>query len=107
MKKIAIIIDVAIPGDKKIIDKEQEKTEKHQNLKREIQRLWNLKKIDVIPVVLGVLGSVTNNFEKYVDKIGIEIDLHTNCFAILRFQGYKLLTSCLAISKILILRALS
>ena len=52
MEKTAIIIDVAIPEDKRIIDKEKEKTEKYQNLKREIQRLWNLKKIDVIPVIL-------------------------------------------------------
>ena len=53
MDKTAIIIDVAVPGDKKIIDKEKEEIQKQQNLKREIQRLWNLKKIDVIPVVLG------------------------------------------------------
>ena len=61
-------------GDKRIIDKEKEKIEKYQNLEREILRLWNLKKIDVIPVVLGDLGSVTKNFKKYVDKIGIKVD---------------------------------
>ena len=77
IEKKAIMIDVAIPGDKRIIDKEKEKIEKYQNLKREIQRLWNLKEIDVILVVLGALGSVTKNFEKYVDKIEIKIDLHT------------------------------
>ena len=76
-EKAAIIIDVAIPGDKRIIEKEKEEIEKYQNLKKEIQRLWNLKKIDVITVVLWVLESVTKNFEKYVDKIGIKIDLHT------------------------------
>ena len=75
-EKRAILIDIAIPGDKIIIDKEKEKIEKYQNVKREIQRLWNLKKIDVIPVVLGALGSFTKNFEKYLDKIGIKIDLH-------------------------------
>ena len=64
MEKTAIVTDVAIPVDKRIIDKETEKIEKHQNLKREIQRLWNLKKIDVIPMVLGLLGSVTKKFEK-------------------------------------------
>ena len=31
----------------------------------------------MIPVVLRALGSVTKNFEKYVDKIGIKLDLHT------------------------------
>ena len=77
MEKTAIIIDVAIPGDKKTIDKEKKKIEKYQNLKREIQRFWNLKKIDVIPVVLGALGSVTKNLGKYVDKIGIKTDLLT------------------------------
>ena len=61
-------------GDKRIIDKEKEKIEKYQILEREILRLWNLKKIDVIPVVLGDLGSVTKNFKKYVDKIGIKVD---------------------------------
>ena len=53
MEKTPIIIDMALPGDKKIFDKEKKKIEKYPNLKREIQRLWNLKKIDVIPVVLG------------------------------------------------------
>ena len=64
MEKTATIIDLALPGDRRIIYIEKEKTEKYQNLKREIQRLWNLKKIDVIPVVLGALGSVTKNFGK-------------------------------------------
>ena len=31
----------------------------------------------MIPAVLGALGSVTKNFEKYVGEIGIKIDLHT------------------------------
>ena len=34
MEKRAIITDVAIPGDKRIIDKEKEKIGKYQNLKR-------------------------------------------------------------------------
>ena len=31
----------------------------------------------MIPVVLGALGSVTKNFEKHVDEIGIKVYLHT------------------------------
>ena len=37
MEETSIIIDVAIPGDKRITDKKKEKIEKYQNLKREIQ----------------------------------------------------------------------
>ena len=77
MEKTAIIIGVAVPGDKQIIHKEKDKIEKYQNLKREIQWLWNLKEIDVILFILGTLGSITKNFEKYPDNIGIKIDLHT------------------------------
>ena len=72
MEKTAIVTDAAIPGDKRIIDKETEKIEKYQNLKREIQRLWYLKKIDVTPVVLGPLGSVTKNFEKMQRRYGLK-----------------------------------
>ena len=32
MEKTSIIIDVEIPGDKRIIDKEKKKIEKYQNL---------------------------------------------------------------------------
>ena len=46
MEKTAIIIDIAIPGDKTIIGKENEKIEKYQNIKREILRLLHLTKID-------------------------------------------------------------
>ena len=71
------IIDLAIPGEKRIIDKEKDKTEMYWNLNIEILRLWNLKKIDVIPVVLGTPRSATKNFEKHVDKIGIILYLLT------------------------------
>ena len=71
------IIDLAIPGEKRIINKEKDKTEIYWNLKREILRLWNLKKIDVIPVALEAPRSATKNFEKYVDKMGIILYLLT------------------------------
>ena len=37
--KSCVIIDVAIPGDCRIHEKEIEKVEKYQNLKRELKRL--------------------------------------------------------------------
>ena len=37
----------------------------------------NFSKIDVISVVFVAHRNVIKNFEKYVDKIGIKIDLHT------------------------------
>ena len=53
--RTATIIDVAVPADKNIRDKEVEKVQKYQDLRIEIQKLWNVKAV-VIPVVVGALG---------------------------------------------------
>ena len=47
-----IIIDVAIPGDCRIREKEIKKIEKSQNLKKELKRFWFLKKVEVQKSVL-------------------------------------------------------
>ena len=43
-KKETMIIDVAIPGDTRVCDKERQKIEKCSLLKDEIARLWQMKK---------------------------------------------------------------
>ena len=71
----AIIIDIAVPADVNVEDKEKEKIEKYQDLKREIKRLWKLKKAKVIPVVIGSLGCVTKKFDKWIERLEIDINL--------------------------------
>ena len=46
-----MIIDVGIPGETRICDKEQEKIEKYSLLTDEIVRLWQMKKVVVIAIV--------------------------------------------------------
>ena len=41
-EKKCAIIDIAVPADKRIGEKENEKVEKYQDLKREIARMWNM-----------------------------------------------------------------
>ena len=67
--KSCVIIDVAIPGDCRIREKEIEKTEKYQNLKRELKRLWSLKKVEVVPVVVGALGCISKGFSGWMDTL--------------------------------------
>ena len=73
VKKETIIIDVAIPGDTKVCDKEREKIRKYSLLEDEIVRLWQMKKVVVIPIVVEALGTITTKFEKYIESLGIEI----------------------------------
>lgn len=75
--KTAVIIDVACPGDNRILAKEKDKIEAYDLLKYEIQRLWGLRSVVIVPIVIGALGSVTVNFEKWIEKIGIEISTYS------------------------------
>jgi hypothetical protein len=60
--------DVAISGDRNLIRKEAEKILKYEDLTIEIQRMWNVK-TKVIPVIIGVTGTISISFRKYVSNI--------------------------------------
>jgi hypothetical protein len=59
---IRLLIDVAIPSDKNVIQKEAEKKLKYKNLSIEIQRMWNMKCF-VIPVIIGATGIVSKSYK--------------------------------------------
>ena len=67
------IIDIAIPGDIRVSEKEKEKIERYQELKTEIKRMWNIRSIKVTPVVVGALGSISKKLKKCIDKLGVVI----------------------------------
>ena len=69
-KKTCNIIDIAVPVDEGIVEKEKEKVEKYQDLRREVVRLWNVK-AKVAPIVVGALSAVTPNLSKHLDAIGV------------------------------------
>jgi hypothetical protein len=69
--KTCLLIDVTIPSDKNVIQKEDEKILKYKNLSIEIQRMWNMK-CCVIPVIIGATGivskSLNNILKQYQDN---------------------------------------
>ena len=69
--RASIIVEIAIPGDSRIDEKELEKIEKYHDLKLEIRRMWDTKNVDVMPVVVGALGSVAKKLGKWIEKLGI------------------------------------
>jgi len=71
--KKTLIICIASSGDRDIGEKENEKLEKHQDLKREIMKLWNLRRVEAVPVVVGALGSVSKKIGQYLEQIVIDI----------------------------------
>jgi hypothetical protein len=63
-----MLIDVAVPEDRNVIQKGAEKILKYKDLTIETQRMWNVK-TGVIPVIIGATGTVSKSFRKYVSTI--------------------------------------
>jgi len=61
--KRALLIDIAVPADARVAEKEQEKMDRYQDLAREQKWLWKVE-TKVIPLVVGALGTVTKGLEK-------------------------------------------
>ena len=64
------IIDSAVAGDCRMEEKVKDKTEKYQELGRELQRVWNVK-VKIIPLVVGSLGAMPKQFGNRLKQLGI------------------------------------
>ena len=67
-----LLMDPACPFDTRIEGKEEEKCTNYSELKYEIEKIWKMRKVEVIPVLIGALGTVTKHFEKWIEKLDLE-----------------------------------
>ena len=63
-----MLIDVAIPGDKNVIEKEAKKILKYKDLITEIQRMWEVKAW-VIQVIAGAIGTISKSLKQYLSNV--------------------------------------
>jgi len=68
IEKTCTLIDVAIPVDTNVVQKEAEMKLKYKSLCIEIQRMWNLK-CTIVPVIIGATGIVTRNLRKNLETV--------------------------------------
>ena len=66
--------DFAVHGDSRIEEKEKEKIEKYQDLRRELEKIWN-GRVKIIPLVMGSLGAVPKQFDKRLKETGITAEI--------------------------------
>ena len=65
------LIDIAVPVDKRIELKEQEKIDNYSELSQEVKKTWNLSQIVVVPVVIGALGMTSQRLKDLLEKLNI------------------------------------
>lgn len=66
--KECLLIDIAIPNDSNLTNKETEKILKYRDLAIETSRMWGMK-TSIIPVIVGALGAMPNNIGENLSKI--------------------------------------
>jgi len=67
-KGTRMLIDVAISGDRNVLEKEAEKLLKYKDLITEILRMRNVKG-KVIPVLTGATGTISKSLRQYLSNI--------------------------------------
>ena len=69
------IIDVACPSDINLIGKRMEKLRNYTKLRLEIARLWD-KETTIIPIIIGALGSIPDDLNSNLDRLGITYNIN-------------------------------
>ena len=67
-EKVSTLIDVAIPADRNVVQKEAEKKLKYKCLCIEIKCMWNLK-CTIVQVIIGATGIVTRSLRKNLETV--------------------------------------
>ena len=66
------LIDTAVPGDKRIELKEQEKIDNYTELRHEVKKIWNLPQVVVVPVVVGALGVTSKRLKECSEMLNMK-----------------------------------
>ena len=63
-------VDFAVPMDVNVVKKEDEKLDHYDKLAQEIRRMHRVR-TEIIPIVIGALGTVPKRLEEYLRRLGV------------------------------------
>ena len=67
--RMCFIVNVACPFDTRVAEKERQKIDHYQDLKGEVQKIWNCRSVSVIIIVIGALRTVSKHLRMWVSKL--------------------------------------
>ena len=71
-KKICQIVEVSVPLDMNLSQVREDKESKYLPLISQMQQMYNNYKIEVIPVLVGAMGSIPHGLKQNLQRIGID-----------------------------------
>ena len=66
------LINVVVPRDPRVEQKEQEKRDKYQDLQTELRSLWD-KPVEIVPVIIGELGTIPKSLKSNLEELGADV----------------------------------
>ena len=82
------IVDIAVAGDKRIVEKAKEKVKKCQELKEKIPRMWNMRTVQVIQIVVRKCNEELGEVARKLDII-ISISLPPKNYSTRNRKDFK------------------
>ena len=67
-KKEVALIDVSVPWDSRVEEKEKEKLDKYQDLRIELCKLWKMP-VKIVPIIIGALGTIPASLSKNLREL--------------------------------------
>lgn len=58
-----VILGIVSPGDQKVHEMELWKTDNYLDFTTEISKIWKIKQLKVVPVVIGALGALAKRID--------------------------------------------
>ena len=59
--------------DRSRIEKKEEKCTNYREPKYEIAKIWRMRKLEITPVLIGTLGTLTKHFEEWIEKLDFDM----------------------------------
>ena len=52
-----------------MIEREEEKKENNEDLRREMATIWSVRKVVITPIIIGALATLSKNFKGYIEEL--------------------------------------
>jgi hypothetical protein len=74
-ERTAQLIDVAVPMDLNVVAKYSDKLTKYRGIEISVQKSWDLRKVRVVPIIVGALGTVCDGLVDNLHRISPNLDV--------------------------------
>lgn len=93
--KTSYLIDIAVPNSHNLQSTIAEKLSKYTDLKNEITRMWQLKKVVVVPIVISTTGLIPTDLKLSLKTLDLPLHIINN------LQKAIILNTCRIVRKFL------